>query len=100
MVLAATTITERWGRMGAALQWQRRLTRWRAVLRDVVFDSKFLCGVVGRHVPNASEDWTQRRPRSVEAAERPKDAAVGVRVTTVDRVFVVQLDHHCQRGLW
>ena len=77
----------------------RELTRAKApgrVALQVVLDADLPGGVLGGHVADRPEDRTLRDPRAVVAAQHPEDAAVGVRVAAVERVLVVQLDHHRQ----
>src|SRR4051812_39183340 len=64
-----------------------------SVALQILFHAQLSCGAGGRHVPHGAEDRTLR-PWPIVASKHPENPAVGIRIASVERVLVVDLDHH------
>src|SRR5918993_4264828 len=72
-------------------------TAFRRVALHVLLHANLPSGVLRRHVAHGPENRPLGKPRPVVTAEHPEDARVRGRVPPVQRVLVVQLDHHRER---
>ena len=60
---------------------------------EIFAEGEFAGGVGGGHEADGAEDGAFGAPGTVEAAEAPEDAGVGVGVAVVEGVFVVEVKH-------
>src|ERR1700721_3429702 len=62
-----------------------------AVFSQVILHREFAGGVMRAHIADGAEDGALRTPRTVVAAEAPENAAVGIGVAAIERIFVVEM---------
>ena len=60
---------------------------------DVLLYPDFPSRIFATHIADLAKNWPLWAPSSVVATEHPKNAAIRIRVTAVQGVFVIQLDH-------
>ena len=53
----------------------------------------------GRTVADDPENWSRWRKRPIELAEAPEDPTEGSRILAIERITMIEIDHHGQRGL-
>lgn len=64
---------------------------------DVIFDVDLSPSVFAAHISDFTKDGPLGPPSPVVTAETPEDAAVAIRIATIQGVSVIQLDENLQR---
>ncbi len=77
-------------RVGLVLQ---DLTRLSAILSNVLLHMKLTLRRLASHVPYLPKDWAFWSPGTVVSTQHPHDATIRVRISAIERILVVQLDH-------
>ena len=70
------------------------------VLLDVLLGVVLVLSRLASHVPYFSKDRAFRPPRSIVSTEHPKDATVRIRISAIQRILVVELNHDPQGFSW
>jgi hypothetical protein len=65
----------------------------RRILLDVAFHRNFARGVFGAHVADEAKDGAFGSPKTIIATKNPEDPAVGIRIASIETIFVVEFDH-------
>src|SRR5271170_6852991 len=76
-----------------------RFWRLRRIVRGIFYYGELSSRVLRAHIPNLAVYRTLRTPRPIIPAECPENSAVGVGISPVQSIFIIQLDHDRRRFL-
>ena len=67
------------------------------MFKQVFFQVKLLSSVVRTHVANGSINGSFGAPWTVISSQYPKNTAIGIGISAIQRIFVIQMNHDFKR---